>query len=70
MIIKVNNYKDNIKSTRNVKRQLKYVRKLRNSRVITLDYIHTFKNLADQFTKGMSYILIGCASSEISLKPT
>jgi hypothetical protein len=56
MIIKVNNYKDNIKSTRNVKRQLKYVRKLRNSRVITLDYIHTFKNLADQFSKGMSYI--------------
>jgi hypothetical protein len=46
-IIKVNSSRDNMKSTRHVKRRLKSVRKLRNSRVIALDYIHTSKNLAD-----------------------
>ena len=54
MIIKVNSSRDNMKSTRHVKRRLKSVKKLRNSRVITLDYLHTYKNLADQFTKGLS----------------
>ena len=44
---KVNSSKDDMKSTRYVKRRLKYVRKLRNSRVIALDYVHTSKNLAD-----------------------
>ena len=34
VIIKVNSSKDNIKSTRHVKRRLKSIRKLRNSRVI------------------------------------
>ena len=52
VIIKVN-------SSRHVKRQLKSVRKLRNSRVIALDYVHTSKNLADQFTKGLSHNVIG-----------
>jgi hypothetical protein len=47
MITKVNSSKDNIKSTRHVKRRLKYVRKLRNSKVIALDYVHTSNNLAD-----------------------
>jgi hypothetical protein len=40
VIVKANNSKDNMKSTRQIKRQLKYVRKLRNSRVIVLDYAH------------------------------
>jgi hypothetical protein len=39
MIIKVNSSKDNIKSSRHVKRRLKSVRKMRNSKVIALDYI-------------------------------
>jgi hypothetical protein len=47
MIIKVNSSRDNMKSTRHVKRRLKSVRKRRNSRVIALDYVHTSKNLAD-----------------------
>jgi hypothetical protein len=47
MITKVNSSRDNMKSTRHVKRCLKSVRKLRNSRVISLDYVHTSKNLAD-----------------------
>jgi hypothetical protein len=47
VIVKVDNSKDNMKSSRHIKRQLKSVRKIRNFRVITLDYIHTEKNLAD-----------------------
>ena len=52
VIVKVNSSKDNMKSSRHVKRRLKSVRKLRNSGVIALDYVQTAKNLADQFTKG------------------
>lgn len=54
----VKSSKNNIKSTRHVKRQIKSVRKLRNSRVISLDYVHTSKNLGDQFIKGLSYHVI------------
>ena len=43
VIIKVNSSKDNIKSSRDMKRRLKSVRKMRNSRVIVLDYIQTSK---------------------------
>jgi hypothetical protein len=52
MIAKVTSYKDNGKSSRHVKRRLKSVRKLRNSRVISVTYISTDKNLADPFYKG------------------
>jgi hypothetical protein len=38
--------------------------------VITLDYIHTKKNLADLFTKGLSRNMIDAASKEMSLRPT
>ena len=41
MITKVNSSKDNMKSTGHVKRRLKSIRKLRNSGVIALDYVHT-----------------------------
>ena len=70
VITKVNSSKDNMKSTRHAKRRLKTVRKLRNSGVIALDYVHTFKNLADQFTKGLSRNVIDSASSEMGLRPT
>jgi hypothetical protein len=63
VITKVNSSKDNMKSTRHVKRRLKSVRKLRNSRVIALDYVHTSNNLADQF-------MIESASREMSMRPT
>ena len=59
-----------MKSTRLVKKQLKSVRKLRNSRVIALDYVHTSKNLVDQFTKGLSCNVIDGASREMGLRPT
>ena len=70
VITKVNSSKDNRKSTRHVKRQLKTVRKLRNSRFIALDYVHTSKNLVDQFTKGLLRNVIDSASSEMGLRPT
>ena len=61
VITKVNSSKDNMKSTRHVKRRLKSVRKLRNSGVIALDYVHTSNNLVDQFTKGLSCNVIESA---------
>ena len=70
VITKVNSSKVNMKSTRHVKRRIKYVRKLRNSRVILLDYVHTSKNLADQFTKSPSRNVIEGASRELGLRPT
>jgi hypothetical protein len=70
VIININSTKDNMKSTRHIKRRLKSVRKLRNPGVIALDYIHTSKNLTDQFTKGLSRSVINSASSEMGLRPT
>ena len=70
VIVKVNSSKDNMKSSRHVKRRLKSVRKLRNSGVIALDYVYTSKNLADQFTKGLSRNVIEGASKELGLRPT
>ena len=70
MIVKVNSYKDNMKSSRHVKRQLKSVRKLKNSGVIALDYVQTAKSLADQFTKSLSRNVIDNASLELGMRPT
>jgi hypothetical protein len=69
VIVKVNRSKDNMKSSRHVKRQLKSARELRNTDVIALDYIHMFKNLANQFTKGLSRIVIDHESMELGLRP-
>jgi hypothetical protein len=69
VITKVNSSKDNAKSTRNVKRRLKTVRKLRNSGVLTMSYIQTDKNLADPFTKGLSRNVIEIASREMGMTP-
>jgi hypothetical protein len=69
VITKVNSLKDNMKSSRHVKRLLKSVRKLRSSGVIVLDYIPTTENLADQFTKGLSRSVIDNASKELGLRP-
>jgi hypothetical protein len=51
VIVKVYSSKDNMKSSRHIKRRLKFVRKMRNSGVITLDYIRTQKNLADPLSQ-------------------
>ena len=68
VIVKVNSSKDNMKSSRYVKSRLKFVRKLKNSRVIASDYVQTAKNLADQFTKGLSRNVIDNASLELGMR--
>ena len=70
VIVKMNSSKDNMKSSRHVKRRLKSVKKLRNSGVIALDYVQTAKNLADQFTRGLSQDVIDNAYMKLGLKPT
>jgi hypothetical protein len=70
VIVKVDNSKNNMKSSRHIKRRLKSVRKMRNSGVITMDYIHTEKNMTDLFTKGISRNVIDDASKKMCLRPT
>jgi hypothetical protein len=70
MIVKGDSSKDNMKSSRHIKIQLKSVKKIRNSRVVTMDIIQIDKNLADQFTKGLSYNVIDAASKKMGLRPT
>jgi hypothetical protein len=43
--------------------------KMKNSRVITLDYIHIEKNLADPFTNELLCNVIDAASKEMGLRP-
>jgi hypothetical protein len=69
VIVKVDSSKDNMKSSRHIKRQLKSVRKIRISGVIILDYIHTERNLAGPFTMGLSRNVIDAASKEMGLRP-
>jgi hypothetical protein len=59
----------NIKSTRHIKRHLKPIRRIRNSRVITVDYIQTEKNQVGPFTKGLSRNAVNTTSKEICLRP-
>jgi hypothetical protein len=68
VIVKVDSSKDNMNSSRHTKRWLKSVRKMRNSEVITLNYIQTEKNLTDPFTKGLSRNVIDAASKEMDLR--
>jgi hypothetical protein len=70
VIVKVDSSKDNMKSSIHIKRRLKSIRKMRNSGVITLDYIHTEKSLEDPFTKGLSCNVIDVASKKMGLRPT
>jgi hypothetical protein len=44
VIIKIKSSKDIMKSIRHIKRHLKSVKKLRNYRVLVLDYVHMSKN--------------------------
>jgi hypothetical protein len=54
VIVKVYSLKNNMNSPRHIKRLLKSIRKMRDSGIITLDYIHIEKYLTDPFTKGLS----------------
>jgi hypothetical protein len=54
----VSSAKENLKSTRHLKRRIKTVRHLRHTCVIAVEYINTSKNLADPFTKGLAHDVI------------
>jgi len=69
VLIKVTSTKDNSKPSRHVKRRLKSVRKLKNSGVIAVNYIHGEKNLADPFTKGLARTTISVANMDMGLRP-
>lgn len=69
VLIKVTSTKDNMKSSRYVKRRIKSVRKLRNSGVITVNYIRTEKNLTDPFTKELAWKVISVASMDMGMRP-
>jgi hypothetical protein len=68
-IVKVNSSKDNMKSSMHVLRRQKSARKMRNTGVIALGYVQTTKNLADQFTKGLSQNVIDNALRALGLRP-
>jgi hypothetical protein len=69
LIVKVNSGKDNMKSSRHVKRRIKSVRHLRRTGVITVDYIRSERNLADPFTKGLPRAVIQAANKGMGLIP-
>jgi hypothetical protein len=66
----VGSTKENLKSTRHVKRRIKTVRHLRHIGVIAVEYINTTRNLVDPFTKGLVRAVIDEASKEMGLQPT
>jgi hypothetical protein len=59
VIVKVKSYKDNMKSSKHVKRRLMYVRERKNFGVIALNYVQTAKNL-----------IVDLATREMGLRPT
>jgi hypothetical protein len=61
VITKVNSSRNNMKSTRHVKRRLKSIKKLKTFRVITVDYVHTSNNLRN---------MIESTSREMGMRPT
>jgi hypothetical protein len=54
VLLKVNSRKDNQKSLRHIRRRLDSCRHVRETGVITVDYIESERNLADPFTKGLA----------------
>jgi hypothetical protein len=70
MIMIVGNAKQNLKSTRHMKRKIKTVRHLRHTCVIAVEYINTSRNLAHPFTKGLARAVIDETSKEMGLQPT
>jgi hypothetical protein len=68
MLAHVMNTKDNSKSNKHIKRRLKTIRKMRNSRVIAVSYVRT-ENMADPFTMGLSWNVIFVMSKDMGMRP-
>ena len=69
VLVKAKSRKDNIKSSKHIKRRLKSVMHARETGVISVEYIQSERNLADPFTKGMSRKAIFAASKGMGLIP-
>ena len=69
VLVKAKSRKDNMKSSKHIKRRLKSVRHARETGVITVEYIQSERNLADPFTKGLARKAILAASKGMGLIP-
>jgi hypothetical protein len=70
VLVKVKSRKDNMKSSKHIKRRLKSLRHALETGIIAVDYIQSERNLADPFTKGMARTFIQAASRGMGLLPT
>ena len=68
-IAKVHSKNHNAKTSRHIEIRYKILRKLNQNGVITLSYINTAENLADQFTKGLNKNQILKSSRGMGVKP-
>jgi hypothetical protein len=69
MLAEVMNTKDNSKSNKHIKCRLKSVRKMKNSKVITVSYVKSENNLAGPFTKGLPRNVISLMSKNMGMRP-
>lgn len=70
MIAHVMNTKDNLNSNKHVKRRLKFVRKMKISRVIATSYVKRKNNLVDPFIKGLLRNVIFVMSKDMGMELT
>jgi hypothetical protein len=69
MLAQVMNTKDNSKSNKHIKRRLKSVRKMKNSRVIAMSYVKSENNLANPFTKGLPQNVVSVMPKSTGMRP-
>lgn len=69
VLVKVRSKKDNMMSSKHIKRRLKSLRHALETGIITVDYIFSERNLADPFTKGLARTVIQAASKGMGLLP-
>ena len=68
-IAKIHSKNHNTKNSRHIELRYKILRKLISTGVITVRYVKSADNLADQLTKGLSSIQIQMSSRGMGLKP-
>jgi hypothetical protein len=69
MVAQVMKMKDNSKSNKQIKRRLKFVRKMKNSKVIAVSYVKSENNLSDPSTKGLVQNVISMMSKNTGMRP-
>ena len=69
VLVKAKSRKDNMKSSKHIKRRLKSIRHTRETGLISVEYIQSERNLVDPFTKGLARKTIQAASQGMGLIP-